>query len=89
MRRVLCLAGEAEEDAALAVGDAAEDGDVDFLGIVCALSATQNASAAMHTPLIRYVLCFIVFGWIELIFLIFAADPVEIDATRSAFLQPI
>ena len=53
MGRALCLAGEAEGDAALAAGEAVEDGDADFLGIVCPLSATQKASAAMPTPLIR------------------------------------
>jgi hypothetical protein len=53
MARALCLAGEAEGDPALAAGEPVEDGDVDFLGIVCALSATQNASAAMHTLLMK------------------------------------
>ena len=48
--------GEATDDA-LALGEGEEE--TDFLGIVCAVSGSEKARAAMHAPIVNFDLFFI------------------------------
>jgi len=56
MERAIALPGEPAGEA-LALGEG--EGEADFLGIVCAVSGTQKARAAIHAPIISGDLFFI------------------------------
>ena len=61
MERTLGLPGEAAGEA-LALGEG--EGEADFLGIVCAVSGTQKARAAIHAPIMSCNLFFISWNFV-------------------------